>query len=126
VRAKAAIFSAVCLIMDQIGIGFDDISKIYIAGGFGRYLNLKDAKTIGLIPDLPLRKFRYIGNASLIGSYMILISQEFREKQIQLANRMTYIDLSTDPNYMNQYTAALFMPHTNLSLFPSVCLNTIE
>jgi uncharacterized 2Fe-2S/4Fe-4S cluster protein (DUF4445 family) len=126
VRAKAAIFSAVCLIMDQIGIGFDDISKIYIAGGFGRYLNLKDAKTIGLIPDLPLRKFRYIGNASLIGSYMILISQEFREKQIQLANRMTYIDLSTDPNYMNQYTAALFMPHTNLSLFPSVCLNAIE
>lgn len=124
VRAKAAIFSAVCLIMDQIGIGFDDLSKIYIAGGFGRYLNLKDAKTIGLIPDLPLKKFRYIGNSSLIGSYMILISQEFREKQIELANRMTYIDLSTDPNYMNQYTAALFMPHTDLSLFPSVNLST--
>ncbi len=122
VRAKAAIFSAVCLIMDQIGISFDEISKIYIAGGFGRYLNLKDAKTIGLIPDLPLDKFRYIGNSSLIGSYMILISQEYREKQIQLANRMTYMDLSTDPNYMDQYTAALFMPHTNLSLFPSVSL----
>lgn len=126
VRVKAAIFSAVCLIMDQIGISFDDLSKIYIAGGFGRYLNLKDAKTIGLIPDLPLDQFRYIGNSSLIGSYMILISQEYREKQIQLANRMTYIDLSTDPNYMNQYTAALFMPHTNLSLFPSVKLKTGE
>jgi len=124
IRAKAAIFSAVCLIMDQIGIGFDDLSKVYIAGGFGRYLNLKDAKTIGLIPDLPLRKFRYIGNSSLIGSNMILVSQEFREKQIELANRMTYIDLSTDPNYMNQYTAALFMPHTNLGLFPSVNISS--
>ena len=65
-------------------------------------------------------KFRYIGNASLVGSYMILVSQDFREKQINLARRMTYIDLSTTPGYMDQYTAALFMPHTDQYLFPTV------
>ncbi len=120
IRAKAAIYSACCLITKQLEISFDDVSNIYIAGGFGRFLDLNNAKIIGLIPDQPLDKFRYIGNASLIGSSMILISQDFREKQIRLANRMTYIDLSTDSSYMDQYTAALFMPHTDHSLFPSV------
>lgn len=120
IRAKAAIYSACSLIMRQLGITFDNVSTIYIAGGFGRNLNLNDAKIIGLIPDLPDKKFRYIGNASLIGSYMIMISQDFRDKQKSLANRMTYIDLSTDPNYMDQYTAALFMPHTDKNLFPTV------
>ncbi len=120
IRAKAAIYSACCLIMNQLEITFNDVSTIYIAGGFGRFLDLKSAKIIGLIPDQPLEKFKYIGNSSLIGSFMILISQDFRERQIALANRMTYIDLSTDSNYMDQYTAALFMPHTNKSLFPTV------
>ena len=120
IRAKAAIYSACRLIMNQLGLTFDDVSTIYIAGGFGRFLNLTDAKIIGLIPDEPLEKFRYIGNASLIGSYMIMISQDFRDKQINLAGRMTYVDLSTDSNYMDQYTAALFMPHTDKSLFPDV------
>ena len=120
IRAKAAIYSACCLIMKQLGISFGDVSTIYIAGGFGRFLNLQNAKIIGLIPDEPLEKFRYIGNSSLIGSNMILISQDFREKQIKLAQRMTYIDLSTDASYMDQYTAALFMPHTDKDLFPNV------
>jgi uncharacterized 2Fe-2S/4Fe-4S cluster protein (DUF4445 family) len=51
---------------------------------------------------------------------MILVSQDYKEKQLKLANRMTYIDLGKDPNYMNQYTAALFLPHTDLDSFPSV------
>ena len=120
IRAKAAIYSACSLIMKQMEVRFEDISTIYIAGGFGRFLDLNNAKVIGLIPDQPLEKFRYIGNASLIGSYMILISQDFREKQINLARRMTYIDLSTTQGYMDQYTAALFMPHTDQSKFPGV------
>ena len=120
IRAKAAIYSACSLLMKQMEIGFEDISTIYIAGGFGRFLNLDDARIIGLIPDQPQTKFRYIGNASLTGSYMILLSQDFRQKQIDLAKRMTYIDLSTTPGYMDQYTAALFMPHTDQSLFPNV------
>ena len=120
IRAKAAIYSASSLLLEQIGIRFEDIANIYIAGGFGRFLDLKMATVIGLIPDLPVEKFKYIGNASLIGSYMILVSQDYKEKQLKLANRMTYIDLGKDPNYMNQYTAALFLPHTDLDSFPSV------
>lgn len=120
IRAKAAIYSACALMLSHIGITFNDLSTIYIAGGFGRFVDLKLAATIGLVPDLPVEKFKYIGNSSLIGSYMVCISQAYKEKQNKIANRMTYIDLSNEPGYMDQYTAALFLPHTNLDLFPSV------
>jgi len=120
IRAKAAIYSACCLMLDQIGIGFDDIANVYIAGGFGRYLDLQASIIIGLIPDLPPERFQYIGNASLMGSYMLLLSNEFKTKQLNLAKRMTYIDLSKYPEYMDQYTAAQFLPHTDLSNFPTV------
>jgi uncharacterized 2Fe-2S/4Fe-4S cluster protein (DUF4445 family) len=120
IRAKAAIYAACNLLLDQIGIGFDDVANIYIAGGFGRYLDLRASTVIGLIPDLPPVKFRFIGNASLIGSYMVLISSDYKEKQLSLTRRMTYVDLSKFPDYMNQYTAAQFLPHTDLGLFPTV------
>jgi uncharacterized 2Fe-2S/4Fe-4S cluster protein (DUF4445 family) len=120
IRAKAAIYSACSLFLKHIGITFDNVNTIYIAGGFGRYIDLSQAAVIGLVPELPHSRFKYIGNASLIGSYMILTSQEYKEKQIYTAKRMTYIDLGSDSEYMNQYTAALFLPHTDLDLFPSV------
>ena len=93
---------------------------IYIAGGFGRFLDLENATIIGLIPDLPRERFRYIGNSSLMGSYMVVVSQDFRQRQLELARRMTYLELNTDPAYMEQYTGALFLPHTDPNLFPSV------
>ena len=120
IRAKAAIYSACSLFLKHIGITFNDVKTIYIAGGFGRYIDLSHASVIGLIPELLHSRFKYVGNASLIGSYMILTSQEFKEKQVHISKRMIYIDLGADPEYMNQYTAALFLPHTDLDLFPSV------
>lgn len=120
IRAKAAIYSACALMLDQVGMTFEDLTNVYIAGGFGRFLDLEKATVIGLIPDLPREKFKYIGNSSLTGTYMVLVSQEFREKQIELAKRMTYLELSTDPGYMDQYTGALFLPHTDPERFPSV------
>ena len=106
--------------LDQVGLTFDNLNYMYIAGGFGRFLNLKQAKIIGLIPDLPDSKFKYVGNSSLMGTYMVLVSQEFRERQLELAKRMTYLELSTDPAYMDQYTGALFLPHTDMTRFPTV------
>ena len=106
--------------LKQIGIQFKDLTNIYIAGGFGRYLDVHNAKIIGLIPDLPKEKFHYLGNASLTGSYMVLVSQEYKNKQIKLAKRMTYLELNTDPEYMDQFTAAMFIPHTDPSQFPSL------
>lgn len=120
IRAKAAIYSACALMLNQVGLDFNALSKIYIAGGFGRFLDLDKAKVIGLVPDLPLEKYHYIGNSSLMGSYMVLVSNEFRDKQLEIAARMTYIELSTDPSYMDQYTGALFLPHTSPQAFPTV------
>jgi len=120
IRTKGAIYSACALMLEQVGLGFDDLAHVYIAGGFGRFLDLRKATILGLVPDLPPERFKYIGNASLMGSYMTLISKDYHQRQIELANRMTYIELSTDPSYMDHYTAALFLPHTDPSLFPSV------
>jgi uncharacterized 2Fe-2S/4Fe-4S cluster protein (DUF4445 family) len=119
-RAKAAIYSAASLLLKQIGITFHDISTFYIAGGFGRFLNLDHAITIGLLPEIPIEKFHYLGNASLLGSGLCLLSKEFRDTQKALTKRMTYIDLSTFSGYMDQYMAALFLPHTDLHRFPNV------
>jgi len=120
IRAKAAIYSACTLMLKQVGLNFDDLANIHIAGGFGRFIDLEKAIVIGLLPDLPLEKFKYIGNASLMGTYLVLISKDYHQKQLELAKRMTYMELSTDPSYMEQYTGALFLPHTDESCFPSV------
>jgi uncharacterized 2Fe-2S/4Fe-4S cluster protein (DUF4445 family) len=120
VRAKAAIYSACCLMLGHLEIGFHDLAHVYIAGGFGRFLDIEKAIAIGLLPDIALEKFAYIGNASLSGSYRLLVSGEQRRLQKELARRITYIDLSDDPRYMDHYTAALFLPHTDLERFPSI------
>lgn len=120
IRAKAAIYSAFSLMVNSLSIEFSDISTIYIAGGFGRFLDIEKAIVIGLLPDLPREKFKYIGNSSLTGTYMTLISQDYRQKQIELASKMTYLDIGSIPGYMDEYTGAMFLPHTNASLFPTV------
>lgn len=119
-RAKAAIYSASALLLKQVGLTFDDLDRFYIAGGFGRYLSVENAITLGLLPDLPAEKFTYLGNASLAGSALALISKERRQLVKQTARRMTYVNLSAELDYMDQYTAALFLPHTDRDRFPSV------
>jgi uncharacterized 2Fe-2S/4Fe-4S cluster protein (DUF4445 family) len=120
VRAKAAIYSACALMVRHLEIQFTDLANIYIGGGFGRFLDIEKAIAIGLIPDVPRHKFHYIGNSSLMGSYIVAVSQEHRRRQLEIAGRMTCIELSTEPTYMDHYTAALFLPHTDRKLFPSV------
>jgi uncharacterized 2Fe-2S/4Fe-4S cluster protein (DUF4445 family) len=117
IRAKAAIFSACRVMLRKIGMEFDNLARMYIAGGFGRYLDIGKAQAIGLIPALSPEKFHFIGNSSLMGSYMTLVSAKHREKEAELAKKITYLDLSVEPEYMDEYTAALFLPHTDRSLF---------
>jgi len=119
-RAKAAIYSAASLMLSQTGLSFTDLSSFSVAGGFGKHLDLDKAIAIGLLPDIPLERFRYIGNASLAGTRLALLSKGHRERQQEFASRMTYMDLSSWPGYMDAYTAALFLPHTDRTLFPSV------
>ncbi len=119
VRAKAAIYSACRVMLKKIELDFEDLEKIYIAGGFGRYIDIGKSATIGLLPDLPPSKYAFIGNSSIIGAYMTLVSKKHRDKQKQIEGNITYLDLSTEYDYMDQYTAALFIPHTDSDLFKS-------
>jgi uncharacterized 2Fe-2S/4Fe-4S cluster protein (DUF4445 family) len=103
--------------LDNAGMSFNDVEKFYVAGGFGRFLDLEDARTIGLLPRLPNEKFAFLGNTSVLGAYLTLVSEEKREKMHELAGRITYMDLSSEHNYMDRYTGALFLPHTDKKLF---------
>ena len=120
IRTKGAVFSACQLLIKNIGIDFNSIASVYIAGGFGRHLNVENAIRIGLLPDLDRNKFHYVGNSSLLGALLVLLSDKNREKIESLIDKMTYLELNTEPRYMNEYTGALFLPHTELELFPSV------
>ncbi len=119
-RSKGAIYSAASVLARKIGVEFKDIKKIYIAGGFGTYLDVEKAITIGLLPDLPREKFTFVGNSSLIGAREILLSYETMKKAEEIARKMTYIELSVEPAYMDEYIASLFFPHTNMEKFPTV------
>ena len=120
IRTKGAVFSACRLLIKNIGIDFNTIANVYIAGGFGRHLDVENAIRIGLLPDLDRHKFHYVGNSSLLGALLVLMSDRNREKMLNLAEKMTYLELNTEPRYMNEYTGALFLPHTELELFPTV------
>ncbi|MCL2175402.1 MAG: ASKHA domain-containing protein [Treponema sp.] len=117
IRAKGAIFSACQTMLESVGMSFNDVKTIYVAGGFGNYLNLEDAGTIGLLPRLDDEKYIFLGNSSVVGAYLSLVCEERRAKMFELASQITYMDLSSEPRYMDHYTGALFLPHTNKSLF---------
>ena len=91
-----------------------------MAGGFGNYLNIPKAIAIGLLPDIPQEKIRFIGNSSLTGARMALVSEAAFEKCLGISKSMTNIELTNYQPYMDEYIAALFLPHTDRKLFPSV------
>ena len=119
-RSKGAIFSASSILLKKMDLEFKDIEQFYIAGGFGTYLDIDKAVTIGLLPDLDRKLFSFIGNSSLVGARQILLSYEAKQEADDIAHKMTYIELSVEPNYMNEYVSSLFFPHTDLDKFPSV------
>jgi uncharacterized 2Fe-2S/4Fe-4S cluster protein (DUF4445 family) len=120
IRTKGAIFSACSLLLKNIGLAFDRLDAVYIAGGFGQHLDVENAIRIGLLPDLGREKFHYLGNTSLAGARLILLSEKNRELVNAVAAKMTYLELNAEPGYMNEYTGSLFLPHTDAALFPSV------
>ena len=81
---------------------------------------MKNAVGIGMFPDIPLECYHYIGNSSLCGAYAMLLSTKAERKVYELAQNMTYLELSTEPGYMDEFVACCFLPHTDSSLFPSV------
>jgi uncharacterized 2Fe-2S/4Fe-4S cluster protein (DUF4445 family) len=119
-KSKGSVFAAIKSLLDYIGLSFDQLKTFYVAGGFGNYLNIPKAIAIGLLPDIPVDRIRFIGNSSLTGARLALISEEAFERCINVSKSMTNIELSNYPPYMDEYIASIFLPHTDRKLFPSV------
>ena len=120
IRAKGAIFSAVLTLISSLGFTPADLEHVQVAGGIGSGINIENAVRIGMFPDLPMEKYAYIGNSSLAGAYAMLTSEDAAKKLFDISKTMTYLELSTQPGYMDAFVAACFLPHTDAALFPSV------
>ncbi len=119
IRAKGAIFSAIHIMLSSLDMDVSVLEHIYVAGGIGSGINMENAVRIGMFPDVDRALFQYIGNSSLAGAYALVLSNAAEEKVHELASNMTYLELSTEPKYMEEFVAACFLPHTNKELFPS-------
>ena len=119
ILTKAAIYSASRSLIRGLGVSMDDIKTIYIAGGFGNFINTESAIAIGMLPDVPRERFAYLGNASLSGAKQALLSSSVRSRISEAFKRMTYVDLSSDATFSDEYTSSLFLPHTDASQFPT-------
>ena len=119
IRAKGAIFSAIDTLLSAVDMTVECIDKVYVAGGIGSGINMKNSVNIGMLPDVELEKYQYIGNSSLTGAYAMVMSDEANAKCAELGANMTYLELSTHPGYMDNLVAACFLPHTDSRLFPN-------
>jgi uncharacterized 2Fe-2S/4Fe-4S cluster protein (DUF4445 family) len=119
-RAKAAIYAGFNVLADGVGIPLESAERVLIGGSFGKYINVEKAIDIGLLPDRPWERFDFLGNTSVRGAYLALLDREARAEIAEIASSMTYIELSADNSFYEAFTSALFLPHTDLSRFPSV------
>jgi len=119
-NAKAAIYAGAEILARAIGLDFREVERVYIAGGFGSYLDREKAIAIGLIPDLPVDKIRFVGNTSILGADLGLLSESTWQELRAVAESVTYYDLINYPHYYDEFLAARFIPHTDLSRFKSL------
>jgi uncharacterized 2Fe-2S/4Fe-4S cluster protein (DUF4445 family) len=119
-RAKAAIYAGFSILARSVGLTMADVGRVLIGGAFGQHLNVEKSIQIGLLPDKPYDSFRFLGNTSVRGAYMALLSQEMREQVTEKGQMMTYLELSADNTFFDEFNAAMFLPHTDESQFPSV------
>ncbi len=120
IRAKAAIYAGFTVLAERMGIPLETAEQVLVGGSFGKYINVEKAVEIGLLPDMPWEHFHFLGNTSVRGAYLGLLDKQARAQIRAIASRMTYIELSADNTFYEAFTSALFLPHTDLSRFPSV------
>ena len=119
-RSKAGVFAAIRVLMEATQTKLEDLEAVFLAGGFGNFLNVRHAVTIGMLPDVPVEKIHFVGNTSIAGAKMALLSREALRRAEEIAASMTYFDLMSHTGYMEEFIRAKFLPHTDLGLFPSV------
>jgi uncharacterized 2Fe-2S/4Fe-4S cluster protein (DUF4445 family) len=120
IRAKGAIYSGCMTLLTEVGMSIQDIEHIILAGGFGSYVDLEKAMTIGLLPEMDPDKVTFIGNGSLMGARMSSLTNRIRKDVVEVTKKMTNFELSDTPSYMDNYVAALFLPHTDINQFPKL------
>ena len=118
ITAKAAIFAAAKIVLDRLKLGFSDVKKLYLAGGFGSYVNRENAVKIGLLPDLPIADIHYAGNTSIWGAKLAAFSHQAHEELVEIRKKTTYYDLMGTEDYVEPFKRAMFLPHTDIELFP--------
>lgn len=118
--SKAAMYTMLNIVTSSVGIGFGDLADFYIAGAFGSYIAADKAVTIGMVPDIELSRYKLLGNSSLRGAAQTLLSRSKMDEVERIARLMTYMEMNVSNEFMNEYMAAMFLPHTDSSLFPSV------
>ncbi len=119
-RAKAAIYAGFSILARSVGLTLEVVERVLVGGAFGQYINVEKAIQIGLLPDMPYESFHFLGNTSVRGAYMALISREKRKQVAEVGEMMTYLELSADNTFFDEFNAALFLPHTDVDKFPSV------
>lgn len=119
-RTKAAIYAGISILAERVGAPLETAKRVLIGGSFGKYINVEKAVQIGLLPDMPWENFHFLGNTSIQGAYLGLLDRKARARIQEIAARMTYIELSADNIFYDAFTSALFLPHTDESLFPNV------
>jgi len=120
IRAKGAMYAGYLTLLESVGMSFNDLDRVILAGNFGAYIDLERAICIGLLPDIDRDRFYYLGNASLTGCQLSLVDHKRFRERTEVNKLMTNMELSENPQFMNHYMAALFLPHTDMSLFPTV------
>lgn len=120
IRTKAAVYAAASVLLKSVDIAFEDLSRVFVAGGFGNYLDIGKATVIGLLPDLPEHKFVFLGNGALAGARLTLLSETKRKEANTIHERMTYFELSTTQAFFDEFSSSLFLPHTDIGKFPTV------
>ncbi|MCE5336240.1 MAG: ASKHA domain-containing protein [Desulfobacteraceae bacterium] len=120
IRAKGAIYSGCQTLLEEVGLKISDLDRIFLAGGFGSQVDVEKAMTIGLLPEIAPEKIRYIGNSSLLGARLCSLTNRVRKDVVDVMKKMTNFELSETSSYMEHYVAALFLPHTDLDLFPKL------
>ena len=120
IRAKGAIYSGCMTLLAEVGLSIGDVERIILAGGFGSYVDLEKSMVIGLLPETDPEKITFVGNGSLMGARMSSLTNRLRKDVVEVTRKMTNFELSETPSYMDNYVAALFLPHTDLVLFPQL------
>jgi uncharacterized 2Fe-2S/4Fe-4S cluster protein (DUF4445 family) len=120
IRAKAAIYAGFSVLVRSVGLQLADVEQVLIGGAFGKHIDVEKAIQIGLLPDMPWDRFHFLGNTSALGAYTALLCPDLRQEVIGIASKMTYLELSADNTFYDEFTKALFLPHTDMATFPAV------